>query len=190
MLWLLFSVKTFVFILHKIIVKHNLYVEWQIQICLNTEANNLRAITENTVCVSGKLLQKYENDFLFCLPWYFHNIIKKNGMYVVGTYVYKAWKTNSRDLMQYLRSYCLPNAGVLEKINHRSLCFCHVFTASLSKCWTWLKRIWNVVMFSISCVGRVLGSGRLYCRRRSKQRVGADSISNWFRRNHGVLPLL
>lgn len=47
-----------------------------------------------------------------------HNIIKKNGMYIVETYVYKTWKANSRHLMQYLRSCCLPNAGVLEKINH------------------------------------------------------------------------
>lgn len=33
-------------------------------------------------------------------------------------------------------------------------------------------------------LAKVLGSGRLYCKRRSKQRVGADSISNWFGRNH------
>lgn len=38
--------------------------------------------------------------------------------------------------------------------------------------------------FPFAGLGRVLGSGRLYCKRRSKQRVGADSISNWFRRNH------
>lgn len=57
-------------------------MEWQIQMYLNIEANNLRAITENTVCLENSF-KNTKPTLYFANHGVFHNIIKKNGMYVV-----------------------------------------------------------------------------------------------------------